>query len=622
MNRLDTMSNYAYHLSNGDKKLFQQDFAPSDNGDEMLNNYLNDYMASPLTTEPMQDFTMGVSDFHTDKMLSSDTPFAPPPTLSINSSFNQDGLLDTSNGFINSSVSSPLSSPMYDMSGSIHSSNSLLPSNSYNQQYQQQLHQQHLLSPTEMSSPLRHDTGSLFPHEDALISPSVESPLQDNELDQHFLIPGRVGHFRTQSTYSETSSAAHSPMFRPVSPDLPTGANSPLLSGDMSSADLACLTQFTEGFSIGDSGIANQLHLYIPEHHDFEGHPIISSHNSPAISISPDHAFQGTSPTPEITIDNVDLPGELSPYASPGGYPISRPISPAFSDTEPFPALTANQGLLPPYASRRRSQSDSDIDGGALQNSLYSVANNSSVSVSSVSSATTTSYLSPDAAINISTRGSHDKESRVRSSSASQIRERSRSRSQSASREYILELATLSPGHKKIQRHPSAFACDLCEKKFTRAYNLRSHKRTHTNERPYVCSVCDKAFARQHDRKRHEALHSGEKKFECKGVLANGVTPWGCGHKFARADALGRHFRTEAGKECIRALVEEADREKKHASNDGLQIYDGNEGAPALTLSPPVNESLHGNLDGVSVESYFPPALLEQFPMLSGLLGI
>lgn len=109
---------------------------------------------------------------------------------------------------------------------------------------------------------------------------------------------------------------------------------------------------------------------------------------------------------------------------------------------------------------------------------------------------------------------------------------------------------------KRIQKHPATFSCSLCPKKFTRAYNLRSHLRTHTDERPFVCTVCGKAFARQHDRKRHESLHSGEKKFVCKGDLKVGGQ-WGCGRRFARADALGRHFRSEAGRICIKPLLDE-----------------------------------------------------------------
>ncbi|QIW96964.1 hypothetical protein AMS68_002482 [Peltaster fructicola] len=172
-------------------------------------------------------------------------------------------------------------------------------------------------------------------------------------------------------------------------------------------------------------------------------------------------------------------------------------------------------------------------------------------------------------------------------------------------REYILDLADpqRSPStgdNKRQQKHPATFQCHLCPKRFTRAYNLRSHLRTHTDERPFVCTVCDKAFARQHDRKRHESLHSGEKKFVCRGQLKNGGS-WGCSRRFARADALGRHFRSEAGRVCIKPLLEEEAVERRQALWQEQQ-------AQVAAGYPVVEPQL----------PFFPAAILQQYPALAG----
>jgi transcription factor CRZ1 len=217
-------------------------------------------------------------------------------------------------------------------------------------------------------------------------------------------------------------------------------------------------------------------------------------------------------------------------------------------------------------------------------------------------------------------------------------------------RDYILDLADPdrptsthsadnSPGgSKRGQKHPATFQCSLCPKRFTRAYNLRSHLRTHTDERPFVCSHCGKAFARQHDRKRHEGLHSGEKKFVCRGQLKDGNN-WGCGRRFARADALGRHFRSEAGRLCIKPLMDE------EALERGLQAMSGAQN-PAMTdptalggvsmMGLPSQQvggmpnfmySVSGAGDGGMVPAMqaqlmpmrLPQALLQQYPTLSGI---
>ncbi|KAI3393456.1 hypothetical protein diail_4252 [Diaporthe ilicicola] len=120
-----------------------------------------------------------------------------------------------------------------------------------------------------------------------------------------------------------------------------------------------------------------------------------------------------------------------------------------------------------------------------------------------------------------------------------------------------------------MQKH-LAFECNLCPKRFTRAYNLRSHLRTHTNDRPFVCGVCRKAFTRQNDRETHRALHSVERKFVCKGNLVNGQE-WGCGSRFSRKRNLQRHYDSKFGRICIKPLLEERDRVRQWKQSQHLQ---------------------------------------------------
>ncbi|KAL8827920.1 MAG: hypothetical protein Q9170_006819 [Blastenia crenularia] len=207
---------------------------------------------------------------------------------------------------------------------------------------------------------------------------------------------------------------------------------------------------------------------------------------------------------------------------------------------------------------------------------------------------------------------SHSQPSISREPSPSSKSRRS-STSSIPNRDYILELADPSrpsaTGGKdnRVQKHPATFQCTLCPKRFTRAYNLRSHLRTHTDERPFVCTVCGKAFARQHDRKRHEGLHSGEKKFVCKGELGTGGT-WGCGRRFARADALGRHFRSEAGRICIKPLLDEEAMERQRVYDEQMAASSHQNGG----LQPIPQPMMNGGFT-------LPAALLAQYPALQGL---
>ncbi|XPS93405.1 hypothetical protein M3J09_002762 [Ascochyta lentis] len=161
-------------------------------------------------------------------------------------------------------------------------------------------------------------------------------------------------------------------------------------------------------------------------------------------------------------------------------------------------------------------------------------------------------------------------------------------------------------------KQPQSFQCTLCPKRFTRAFNLRAHLRTHTEERPFVCSVCDKTWARKGDRNRHERLHSGEKKFSCRGNLINNER-WGCGRRFMRADALGRHFRSEAGRVCIQPLLEEEARAKGSWDN---QIGYGNEVFNPVPQDDGDVVQNQANSESLS-QPFLPASLLAQYPALA-----
>jgi hypothetical protein len=127
-----------------------------------------------------------------------------------------------------------------------------------------------------------------------------------------------------------------------------------------------------------------------------------------------------------------------------------------------------------------------------------------------------------------------------------------------------------------------------------------------------VCTVCGKAFARQHDRKRHEGLHSREKKFVCKGELKKGGQ-WGCGRRFARADALGRHFRSQAGRICIKPLLDEEAIERQRLWQE-QRIQN-------MHMQQPQPITVDANSFPIDAsENYtLPAALLAQYPALSTL---
>lgn len=436
-------------------------------------------------------------------------------------------------------------------------------------------------------------------------------------------------HRRAPSEYSEISSAAPSPYLgNQEFGDHPSPLLQAQLSHQGSMQDLLHGTGDSfgiENFSLQDRDISRSAS------------PALSNGNSPFLMPQNEHMLgmipqmpglgglgvhppPPPPPPPQITLPS-SRPDEGAPQINVIFAPPQR--QPTFPKTEADPdALSA-----PPKLGRRQRAKSDPYAGGTIQSPRY---------------------LNPSSRSNSPSRSRRDSLSPTdiitapvgsRSTSLDRTHQKGHSRRSSTNsvpnRDYILELAhpnrpgaPANPDTKRVQKHPANFQCHLCPKRFTRAYNLRSHLRTHTDERPFVCSVCGKAFARQHDRKRHEGLHSGEKKFVCRGNLKAGGT-WGCGRRFARADALGRHFRSEAGRVCIRPLLDEETAELRargqqppHMLHSGPLL--GHPGMQTMItdhshtgLHPAMGDPNLGPGPHPGQIMHFPTALLEQYPALA-----
>ncbi|KAJ1723700.1 hypothetical protein LPJ53_001981 [Coemansia erecta] len=81
------------------------------------------------------------------------------------------------------------------------------------------------------------------------------------------------------------------------------------------------------------------------------------------------------------------------------------------------------------------------------------------------------------------------------------------------------------------------FHCDICNRGFSRQYNMRTHRQTHEPQsvkaRPFTCAHCPRTFTRKHDLVRHQVLHDDSSSFKCRH----------CSRGFARLDVLERHAR-------------------------------------------------------------------------------
>ncbi|PVD35892.1 hypothetical protein C0Q70_02861 [Pomacea canaliculata] len=86
-------------------------------------------------------------------------------------------------------------------------------------------------------------------------------------------------------------------------------------------------------------------------------------------------------------------------------------------------------------------------------------------------------------------------------------------------------------GHK-VDAELGMYACDQCDKMFSKQSSLARHKYEHSGARPFTCEVCSKAFKHKHHLTEHRRLHSGEKPFQCKK----------CGKRFSHSGSYSQHM--------------------------------------------------------------------------------
>uniref|UniRef100_UPI00358ECABF zinc finger protein 423 isoform X2 n=1 Tax=Myxine glutinosa TaxID=7769 RepID=UPI00358ECABF len=89
------------------------------------------------------------------------------------------------------------------------------------------------------------------------------------------------------------------------------------------------------------------------------------------------------------------------------------------------------------------------------------------------------------------------------------------------------------------------YACQFCEKSFSRLSYLKRHEQSHGDKLPFKCPFCCRLFKHKRSRDRHTKLHTGDRKYHCPE----------CHAAFSRSDHLKIHLKTHSASKPFRCVI-------------------------------------------------------------------
>ncbi|XP_047667883.1 zinc finger protein 32-like isoform X1 [Tachysurus fulvidraco] len=106
--------------------------------------------------------------------------------------------------------------------------------------------------------------------------------------------------------------------------------------------------------------------------------------------------------------------------------------------------------------------------------------------------------------------------------------------------DWLAKHVKMHEGKKNPEYRKKRYACDLCDKMYSRRDTLFQHKRRHTQtqaQEPYPCAICQRIFYNKGCLRAHLMRHSDDRPYTCSE----------CGHSFKRAGTLRKHMRIHTG---------------------------------------------------------------------------